>query len=176
MPTHLNMRYAEIEALWPGIKAFQELAEHYGVSDIFADNGGKVVQLAIATGLDIAPGRMGPDYQDRMGNFYEVKTINTATKAAGFSTNHHLTKNTIAKYRKMRWVFALYDNITLVEAFLLDPQEMEPIFQKWELALDSRGHLNNPKIPVDFVRQYGTTMYMKDVAPTWARTTAVAAE
>jgi len=168
MPTHLNMRYAEIESLWGGIQAFQKLADQYGVTDIFADNGGKVVQLAVATGLDVVPGRLGPDYRDRMGNTYEVKTMNTSTKATGFSTNHHLTTDTIAKYRGRRWVFALYDNITLVEAYLLEPSDMEAVYQKWELALaGSRDHLNNPKIPVDFVRETGTIMYMKDVAPAW---------
>jgi len=168
MPTHLNMRYAEIESLWPGIQAFQELANQYGVQDIFADNGGKVVQLAVAIGLDIVPGRMGPDYTDRMGNNYEVKTVNTAKKVTGFSTNHHLTKKTIGEYRTRRWVFAMYDDITLVEAYLVEAADMEPIFQKWEAALGGkRDHLNNPKVPLDFVRESGTIMYMKDVAPAW---------
>lgn len=168
MPTHLNMRYAEIESLWPGIQAFQHLASQYGVQDIFADNGGKVVQLAVATGLDIVPGRLGPDYRDRIGNTYEVKTVNTSKKTTGFSTNHHLTKKTIAEYRKRRWVFAMYDDITLTEAYLVEAADMEPIFQKWEAALGGkRDHLNNPKVPMDFVRDIGTVMYMKDVAPAW---------
>lgn len=168
MPTHLNMRYAEIEALWPGIQAVQDLANQYGIPDISADNGIKVLQLVVATGLDVVPGRMGADYKDRMGNVYESKTMNTATKATGFSTNHHLTTETIAKYRTRRWVFSLYDNLTLLETYLLDASDMEPIFQKWETALSgSRTHLNNPKVPVDFVRETGTIMYMKDVAPAW---------
>jgi hypothetical protein len=162
------MRYAEIESLWPGIQAFQALADQYGVSDIFADNGGKVVQLAVATGLDIVPGRMGADYSDRMGNEYEVKTVNITKKVRGFTTNHHLTHKTIGKYRQRRWVFAMYDNITLDEAYLVEAHEMEPIYQRWEFALaGSRDHLNNPKIPIDFVRDVGTVMYMKDVAPAW---------
>lgn len=175
MPTHLNMRYAEIEALWPGIQAFQNLASQYGVSDIFSDNGGKVVQLAVATGLDISPGRMGADYTDRMGNTYEVKTINTSKKVRGFSTNHHLTKKTVAHYRQRRWVFAMYDDITLVETYLVEAADMEPIFMKWEAALGgTRDHLNNPKIPMDFVREAGTVMYMKDVAPEWIKDKKVA--
>lgn len=171
MPTHLNMRYAEIEALWPGIEAFQKLATQYGVSDIFADNGGKVVQLAIATGLDIVPGRLGADYIDRLGNTYEVKTINLSgekkPKSRGFTTNHHLTHSTIAKYRERRWVFAIYDNIRLMEAYLVEAVDMEPIFLKWSTQLRDQDHINNPKIPVEFVREIGTVMYMKDVAPKW---------
>lgn len=176
MPTHLNTRYAEIESLWPGIQAFQDLANQYGVQDIFADNGGKVVQLAIATGLDIVPGRLGPDYRDRMGNTYEVKTVNMSKKVTGFSTNHHLTKKTIAEYRQRRWVFAMYDDITLIEAYLVEAADMEPVFQKWETALSGkRDHLNNPKVPMDYVREVGTIMYMKDVAPSWISGKKVAA-
>ena len=169
MPTHLNMRYAEIEALWPGIEAYQKLAAKYGVDDIFADNGGKTVQLAIATGLDVLPGRMGADYTDRMGNLYEVKTtnLNSKSKSKSFTTNHHLTNSTISKYRDRRWIFATYDNIRLVDAYLVEATALEPIFQRWELTLKSQSHINNPKIPLDYVRNVGTVMYMKDVAPAW---------
>jgi len=167
MPTHLNLRYAEIESLWPGVQAFQDLASHYGISDIFSDNGGKVAQLAIATGLDIVPGRMGADAEDRLGNQYELKTLDLTKKAKGFSTNHHLNKGTIAKFRDRRFVFAMYEGITLQEAYLVEASDMEPLFMKWELALNSKDHINNPKVPIDFVRITGTVMYLKDVAPAW---------
>jgi len=167
MPTHLNLRYAEIEALWPAVQQFQDLATQYGVSDIFSDNGGKVVQVAIATGLDLVPGRMGADAQDRMGNQYELKTIDLSKSTRGFSTNHHLNKGTIAKFRQRRFVFCMYDGITLQEAYLVEAADMEPLFMKWELALASKDHINNPKVPIDFVRSTGTVMYLKDVAPAW---------
>jgi hypothetical protein len=167
MPTHLNLRYAEIEALWPGVEAFQELAKHYGINDIFSDNGGKVAQLAIATGLDIVPGRTGADAKDRIGNEYELKTIDLDRKGTGFSTNHHLNHSTIAKYRERRFVFAMYKGITLHEAYLVESVDMEPVFMKWKSMLARRDHLNNPKVPVDYIREIGTVMYMKDVAPAW---------
>lgn len=168
MPTHLNLRYAEIESLWPGAVALQELADQYGIKDIFQDAGGKLLQLVIATGLDIVPGRTGPDAKDRMGNTYEVKTIDLSGKTKGFSTNHHVTRDTIEKYRSRRWVFAMYDRITLMEAYLVEPVHIEPIFRQWETSLTFSDHLNNPKIPVDTVRQHGTVMYLKDVPPAWA--------
>jgi hypothetical protein len=167
MPTHLNLRYAEIEELWGGIVKFQRLAEQYGIPDIFSDNGGKVAQLAIAVGLDIIPGRQGADASDRMGNEYELKTIDLLRKGKGFTTNHHLNAGTIEKYRSRRFVFAFYEGITLVEAYLVLPRDMEPLYERWEAALSSKDHLNNPKIPIDYVREVGTVMYLKDVAPPW---------
>lgn len=167
MPTHLNLRYAEIEELWPGIVKFQKLASQYGITDIFSDNGGKVAQLAIAVGLDIVPGRTGADATDRMGNDYELKTIDLNKSARGFTTNHHLNEHTINKYRTRRFVFAMYEGITLIEAYLVLPRDMEPLYERWEAALTNKDHLNNPKVPIDYVREVGTVMYLKDVAPPW---------
>ena len=168
MPTHLNLRYAEIESVWDGAVALQNLADQYGIKDIFQDAGGKMLQLAVATGLDLIPGRTGPDAKDRKGNLYEIKTVDLTGNGGGFTTNHHLNGDTITKYRNRRWVFAMYDRITLREAYLVEPASLEPIFLKWTTMLRTRTHLNNPKIPVDFVREVGTVMYLKDVPPAWA--------
>jgi hypothetical protein len=173
MPTHLNLRYAEIESLWPGVQKLQKLAEHYGIKDIFQDAGGKLLQLLIAIGLDIVPGRTGADAKDRMGNEYEIKTIDLSGKTNGFSTNHHVTETTISKYSKRRWIFAMYDRITLQEAYMVTPNELEPLFRKWRKTLqDGATHINNPKIPVDLIREVGIVMYLKDVAPDWAKNAA----
>lgn len=168
MPTHINLRYQEIEDLWPGVEQVQKLADQYGIKDIFQDAGGKMLQLAVACGLDLEPGRTGPDARDRIGNLYEIKTIDISGTPRGFTTNHHLTHDTIKRYRDRRWVFAFYERITLQEAYLVEAADLEPIFKGWELALKTRDHLNNPKIPFDHVRKVGTTMYLKDVPPPWA--------
>lgn len=169
MPTHLNLRYEEIEKIWPGIEACQALADQYGIPDIFQDAGGKMLQLAIACGLDILPGRTGADACDRLGNEYEIKTVDLyGKKTSGFTTNHHLTRDTINRYRERRWVFAMYDRITLTEAYLVEGKSLEPIFKKWEHVLRTKDHINNPKIPVDIIREVGRVMYLKDVPPPWA--------
>ncbi|UVD36521.1 restriction endonuclease [Rhodobacter phage RcXuper] len=168
MPTHLNLRYQEIENLWPGIEQVQRLADQYNIPDIFQDAGGKMLQLAVACGLDIIPGRTGPDACDRVGNLYEIKTVDLTGKPRGFTTNHHLTDKTILRYRTRRWVFAMYDRITLMEAYLVEAVDLEPVFQNWEQTLKTKDHINNPKIPIDYVRSVGTTMYLKDVPPPWA--------
>jgi hypothetical protein len=178
----MNLRYAEIESLWPGIEATQRLADQYDIPDISQDAGLKLLQLIIATGLDVVPGRTGADARDRMGNLYEIKSVDLSNRigatgkplAAGFTTNHHLTFDTITRYRTRRWVFAMYDRITLKEAYLVEAKDLEPVFQKWESTLRQQhwesgkdGHINNPKIPASLIREVGTVMYLKDVAPAW---------
>jgi hypothetical protein len=170
MPTHMNLRYTEIENLWPGVVTLQELADQYGIKDIFQDAGGKLLQLVIATGLDVVPGRTGADARDRIGNEYEVKSIDLSGKTKGFSTNHHVNHDTIRKYRVRRWAFAMYDRITLMEAYLVEARQLEPVFTDWAAKLRTATHLNNPKIPVGHVRDVGTVMYLKDVPPPWAVT------
>lgn len=170
MPTHVNLRYEEIEYLWPGVVAMQSLADQYGIADISQDAGLKMLQVAIALGLDIIPGRSDADASDRLGNLYEVKTIDLAGKARGFSTSHHVTHNTLAKYRSRKWAFVTYDRITMQEAYFVESDALEPLFKKWEHKLRARDttHLNNPKIPVDYIRENGRVAYLKDVAPDWA--------
>ncbi len=174
MPTHMNIRWMELLELWPYIERFNDLANAYGIPDVFQDAGGKMLQLAIATGLDLNPSRQGPDAHDRTGGVYEIKTTDVSRTNKGFSTNHHLTVRTLAGYRSCRWVFATYESITLMEARLLEPEELEPVFLKWEQRLNampnsSGNHLNNPKIPLDYVQNMGRTMYMKDVIPPWVK-------
>ena len=105
MPTHMNLRWTEMEDAMAGAAPLRKLANAYGITDPFADNGVKVLQIAVATGLDISPERLGPDATDRLGNEYEIKTIDLAKAGKGFSTNHHLTLDTIARYAGRRFVF-----------------------------------------------------------------------
>lgn len=168
MPTHMNLRYAEIAEIWPHVIELQELAAQYGIRDIFQDAGGKMLQLAIAVGLDLNPGRQGADAFDRRGNAYEIKTTDLTTSANGFSTARDLNHATIARYRTRRWVFATYEGITLHEAYMVLPDDMEPVYSRWLSMLRSRDRINNPKIEVDYVRSVGTALYLKDVPPPWA--------
>lgn len=167
MPTHMNLNYVEMEEAMAGVQKLQHLAQYHGVPDIFSDNGGKVVQVAVAVGLDIIPGRTGADAKDRLGNEYEMKTLDLDREVRGFSTNHHLNAHTIAKYRSRRFSFATYNTTVLQEVYMVMPEDLEVYYQKWERMLKSRTHINNPKISLDHVREVGTVMYLKDVAPAW---------
>ncbi|MGL9703190.1 helix-turn-helix domain-containing protein [Wolbachia endosymbiont of Cimex lectularius] len=65
-----------LEELFPHIRKHQEFAVKHGINDIFQDNGGKILQVLLLTGLTILPGREGNDAIDEYGNEYELKSIN----------------------------------------------------------------------------------------------------
>jgi len=152
----INIRVAELQTIWPAVERAQELAEKYDIKDIFQDAGGKMLQIAIRTGVDLNPARQGADAFDRMGNEYEIKSTDSSRTKQGFSTSHHLNLNTMEGYRDRRWIFAVYDGITLVECYLMEGVQLEPIFAGWAKSLRQTGksHINNPKIPLAFVRKH----------------------
>lgn len=145
-----------LNAAFQGIHEMQQLANEYGINDILQDNGGKVLQVLILLGLKISPGREGNDAIDADGNEYELKTINRAlNKNAGITTHHHLNKDILRKYRAVKaWYIALYEGVVLQEIYKLPPAQLEPLFQQWEIKTETTGvALNNPKIPMRYVKQ-----------------------
>lgn len=157
-PPILRQRKSDLDRLnaaFNGIREMQLLAHEYGINDILQDNGGKVLQVLIILGLRISPGREGNDALDAFGNEYELKTVNRSlNKNAGVTTHHHLNKDILDKYRAVKaWYIAHYEGIELKEIYKLLPEQLEPLFQKWEQKIEGKGvPLNNPKIPVAIVR------------------------
>lgn len=145
------------------MRELQDLAQEYGIDDIFQDNGAKVLQTMIKLGLKGIVGREGNDAVDAEGNEYELKTLNVSLgRSRGITTHHHLNLGILAKYRAVHaWYIALYEGIALKEIYRLTPQALDPIFRVWEDRLRASGDrpLNNPKIPIRFVREYGTLVY-----------------
>jgi hypothetical protein len=151
---------AKLRALMPSIRKLQKLASKHGIDDIFQDNGGKILQILLYTGLTVLPGREGNDARDENGREYELKSVNIhLTKSS--STHHHMNPHIIGKYRQVDWVFAVYDGIELVEIYLLTPTDIEPYFKKWakKWADDGDKDINNPKIPLKFVREVGKCIF-----------------
>jgi hypothetical protein len=68
---------AVLERIFPNIREYQKLASKHSIGDIFQDNGGKLLQLVLITGLTVIPGREGNDARDERGNEYELKSVNT---------------------------------------------------------------------------------------------------
>ena len=90
----------ELARLFPSVRAYQELAERHGIKDIFQDNGGKILQVILALGLEVLEGREGHDAKDEQGREYELKSLNiTLTK--GVSTHHHMNPVIIDKYQQV---------------------------------------------------------------------------
>ena len=150
----------KIEELWNSLQALQDLAHEYGIDDIFQDNGAKVLQQLIYLNFDVLAGREGNDAVSISGKEWEMKSINIATSAQGFSTNHHLNAHILNKYRQVPWSFAIYNNLELEAIYIMTPQMLEPYFSKWERDYIDKGKEgNNPKIPVRFVKQNGIRVY-----------------
>lgn len=158
---------AKLEALLPAIREYQALATKHGIHDIFQDNGGKLLQVLLMTGLECLVGREGNDARDAAGREYELKSLNIRL-VKGFSTHHHLNPTIIAKYRLVDWIFAIYEGIELKEIYRLTPAQLEAtFFGPWEAKWYASGgkDINNPKIPVKFVRAYGEQMYAAPAPP-----------
>lgn len=146
-----------------GLEEMQQLAQEYGIQDIFQDNGGKTLQLLILLGLRISPGREGNDAIDADGKEYELKTVNVSRKKnPGITTHHHLNHIILAKYRQVEaWYIGIYEDITLKKIYKLSLLLLEPLFQEWENKLKTKDSLNNPKIPMKLVKQ-GEIVYSDD--------------
>lgn len=151
---------AKLDALLPYIRQYQQLAETHGINDIFQDNGGKLLQVLLITGLRVLPGREGNDAVDEFGKEYELKSVNIQLTRS-FSTHHHMNPGIIEKYRKVDWIFAVYKGIELDAIYQLTSQDLETYYTKWEKSWYERGgrDINNPKISLTFVVQHGTLLY-----------------
>jgi hypothetical protein len=152
----------ELERLFPYIREYQALASKHGIGDIFQDNGGKLLQLLLITGLKDAGSREGNDARDEEGREYELKSVNTLLTHS-FSTHHHMNPTILAKYRRVDWVFAIYEGIELQAIYRMKPAGLEPYFSKWETKWHDSGgkDINNPKIPVKFVVEQGELVHQK---------------
>lgn len=160
--------WKKLNALMPQIRKLQSLAQEHGVPDIFQDNGGKLLQLALVTGLTLLRSREGNDAVDASGTEYEIKTVNLTYSAKRgqkpqFTTHHHLNPTIIAKYRLVHWLFAVYDGIELSSIHFMPAQNLEPLFTQWEKKWhdDGRKDINNPKIPMKFVLSHGELVFPK---------------
>jgi transcriptional regulator with XRE-family HTH domain len=155
-----NTDIERINTIFPYIRQYQRLAESNGINDIFQDNGGKLLQVLLITGLKDLPGREGNDAVDVHGNEYELKSINISL-TKGFSTHHHMNPVIIAKYRQVDWIFAIYNGIELIEIYQLTPNDLDLYYSRWEAKWHKDGgkDINNPKIPVKYVREHGRKIY-----------------
>ena len=151
--------YHKLLELWPQVSAYQKLATEHGIDDIFQDNGGKLLQTLLIMNLQDLPGRTGNDAIDNDGNEYELKSVNLDLTHS-ISTHHHMNPSIIDKYRRVDWLFSLYSGIELITIYSVQPVYLEGLFSQWERrCIDGGIELNNPKIPVTLVMEYGDIQY-----------------
>lgn len=116
----------------------------------------------LITNLKILPGREGNDAIDENGNEYELKSVNIKLTKS-FSTHHHMNPVIIKKYKKVSWIFAVYEGIELIEIYKLNPSQLNPYYKKWETKwnADGKKDINNPKVPLSFVKENGELLYKR---------------
>jgi len=151
---------AILDELFPYIQRYQDLAVQHGINDIFQDNGGKILQVLLVTGLTVISGREGNDAKDADGKEFELKSVNIALTKS-FSTHHHINPRIIDKYRQVDWIFAVYRGINLLAIYKLTPPALEHFYIQWEEKWHSKGgkDINNPKIPLKYVIEHGELLY-----------------
>lgn len=144
----------------PALRRYQQLATKHGIGDIFQDNGGKLLQIILITGLKVLPGREGNDAIDANGRECELKSVNRSLTRS-FSTHHHLNPSIIVKYRQVDWYFAVYEGIELICLYKVLASDLEPYFSSWEKKWTESGgkDINNPKIPLKFVEGVGDKIH-----------------
>ena len=152
--------FEKFRLLWPAIEEYQKLASEHGIADIFQDNGGKILQVLLLLDMKVLGKREGNDAVDANGCEYELKSVNLEL-TKNFSTHHHMNPVIIAKYRKVPWIFACYNHITLRCVHRLEPEAMEHWYKLWETKWRADGDkdINNPKIPVSYVIENGRLLY-----------------
>lgn len=160
-----NPDYQEYLRLFPAIQEYQKLATKYNIADIFQDNGGKYVQLLILLGLKTSGKREGNDAFDENGKEFEIKTVNVELTKS-FSTHHHMNPTIIKKYRVVDWYFAVYKSIELQCIYKMPPEKMELYYTAWEKKWENDGNkdINNPKVPLKYVLDNGSVVWMHDGA------------
>jgi len=157
-----------LERLFPCIRDYQSLATKHGIADIFQDNGGKLLQALLILNLTYTGRREGNDAKDALGREYELKSLN-ANLTTSFSTHHHLNPKILKKYREVEaWYFSIYRGIELVEIYRMAPGGLEEAFfarweRQWHLPPPKGGDINNPKIPLAYVRKRGDLVYRDEV-------------
>lgn len=148
----------KMDVLWHSFAMMSEVAKEYGIDDIFQDNNAKLVQQLTYLNFKALPGREGNDAVDENSVEWEMKSANQEL-VSGFSTHHHLNNVILAKYRKIPWAFSIYSHTVLKEIYIMTNKKLEPIFLNWEKKLKTVTSINNPKIPLKFVRENGVNVF-----------------
>lgn len=159
-PTYFSEK-AAIDTLWAQLETLQGIAANYGIMNIFQDNGAEILQQLVYMNFAVVPGREGNDGVDKNGCQWEMKSLDISKGNKGITTNHHLTQGIIDKYRTVPWSVSIYDRIRLKKIYIIGREKLEPLYQKWENELQTREHLNNPKIPLKFIKENGYLIYQE---------------
>lgn len=163
IPDYKGVQYVTdkttVDILWKQLKTLQDVAEEFGIENIFQDNGAEILQQLIYLNMKAVPGREGNDGVDINGCEWEMKSLDVSKGNSGITTNHHLNADIIEKYKTVPWSVAIYDRIHLKKIYIVGSKQLQATFQAWEQQLRKVKSLNNPKIPLVTIEEQGTLIY-----------------
>lgn len=134
------------------------------IVSVFDDGGYRELLLATLFNLTLHKGRHGDDASDEETHRYELKTVNLVDTSGklrrkpGITTCHHVNFDIINRYRNVNWLIGIFFVNEPVEIYEVTPEKLKSFFDSWENRLKEEkiNHINNPKLPFDFIRQNGT--------------------
>lgn len=163
IPEYMSPEYVKdktsVDILWRQLSTLQDIAQEFGISNIFQDNGAEILQQLIYLNMKAVPGRQGNDGIDLNGCEWEMKSLDISKGNRGITTNHHLNAAIIEKYRTVPWSIAIYDGIQLKKIYIVGNEQLQPLFSSWEKQLETVSSLNNPKIPLSYIEEHGILVY-----------------
>ncbi len=148
----------------------QREATKLNIHNVFSDNGYMDLVVLSLFGLKKL-NREGADAEDPKGRRRGDKTMSRTNRRGkakvqlGITTEHKLTLPSIARYRAVfLWIVAVFNQARPEAIYEIAPAKLEPYFAKWERTLATQAgrpgaHINNPKIPLDFVAKNGARVY-----------------
>ncbi len=165
IPQYMSPDYVRdktsVDVLWLQLHTLQDIAQEFGIDNIFQDNGAEILQQLIYLNMKAVPGREGNDGVDINGCEWEMKSLDISKGNSGITTNHHLNHAIIEKYRTVPWSVAIYDRIQLKKIYIVGNEQLQPLFTEWEAKLQTRDSLNNPKIPLAYIEEHGILIYQE---------------
>lgn len=163
IPVYMSANYVKdktsVDILWRQLHTLQDIAQEFGIDNIFQDNGAEILQQLIYLNMKAVPGREGNDGIDTNGCEWEMKSLDISKGNKGITTNHHLNAAIIEKYRTVPWSVSIYDGIHLLKIYVIGNEQLQPLFTEWEAKLQTQNSLNNPKIPLKYIETHGILIY-----------------
>lgn len=165
IPEYMSANYVKdktsVDILWSQLRTLQDIAQEFGIDNIFQDNGAEILQQLIYLNMKAVPGREGNDGVDVNGCEWEMKSLDISKGNQGITTNHHLNASIIEKYRTVPWSVSIYDGIHLKKIYVVGNEQLQPLFANWEEQLQTVESINNPKIPLSYIEENGVLIYQE---------------
>ena len=155
-------RVLQLEHFLYANKPLEDFAAEYGIADIYSDSNIKQLQQALYLGLTLNKSRASFDATDSEGIAWELKSLNVSGTRKEFTTCSRLSAPVLQRYKNCRFAFSIYENTLLKRIYVMDADFLLPYFLKWESILKGKECINNPKIHLSYVQDFGQIVFDRE--------------